>query len=386
MPRTLWVLCAGSFINRFGTFVLPFILLYMTSLGFSPTQAGWAMGAYGIGRCLASLLGGWLADHIGRKGTIVFSTLSGAAMMMVLSQVKTFELFIVTATLTGATAEMFGPAGHALVADLVPPPLRVTAFGALRLAINAGFAFGPAVAGWLATRSFFWLFVGDAATTLIFGLIAWRLLPSGHLHPKSNAHWRDDLDQVFHDRSLQLLWIATAAIAIVFFQTNSSFALHVKASGFDPQTYGNLCAMNGVLIVLFELPLTQLTQRVRAEWTMALGYMVMGLGFGLNALGSTLPYLIASMMVLTLGEMLNAPYSAAFAAELAPAHLRGRYMGVQSMAWTQAFIVAPILGTQLYHSKPDLLWGGSVAVGLLSASLMLRLARRRNKRDLSQSE
>ena len=385
MPRSLWVLCAGSFINRFGTFVLPFLLLYMTSLGFSATEAGWAMGAYGLGRCVASLLGGWMADHIGRKGTIVFSTLSGAVMMLMLSQIKTFGPFILAATITGATAEMFGPAGHALVADLVPASLRVTAFGALRLAINAGFAFGPAVAGWLAHRSFFWLFLGDAATTLAFGLIAWSLLPSGHQHPRSNSHWREDLSRVARDRSLQLLWIATAAIAIVFFQTNSTFALHVKASGFDPQTYGNLCAMNGVLIVLFELPLTQLTQRMRPERVMALGYLVIGIGFGLNALGPSLACLAASMVILTLGEMLSAPFSAALAAELAPPHLRGRYMGAQGMAWTQAFMFAPVVGTQLYSTHPGLLWGGSILVGLLSAGIMLRLAQRRRGAEASKN-
>lgn len=184
MPRALWVLCAGSFINRFGTFVLPFLLLYMRSLGFSATEAGWAMAAYGLGRCVASFLGGWMADHVGRKGTIVVSTVTGAFMMLGLSQVRSFPALVAMAGLTGLTAEMFGPAGHALLADLVPPSLRVTAFGALRLAINAGFAFGPAVGGWMARRSFFWLFAGDAATTLLFGLLAWRFLPSGHAHPR----------------------------------------------------------------------------------------------------------------------------------------------------------------------------------------------------------
>jgi MFS family permease len=298
-------------------------------------------------------------------------------MMVALSQVHTFGLFVVMAALTGVTAELFGPAGHALVADLVPAPLRVTAFGALRLAINAGFAFGPAMAGWLAQRSFLWLFLGDAATTLVFGIIAWTLLPSGHQHPRSDTHWREDFAQVLGDRAFRVLWIATAAAAVVFFQTNSSFAMHVKASGFDPQTYGNLCAMNGILIVLFELPLTQITQRFRPEWTMAAGYTVIGLAFGLNGLSSTLACLTASMVLLTLGEMLNAPYSAAFAAELAPPHLRGRYMGAQSMAWTQAFILAPILGTHLYETAPRLLWSGGVAVGFLSGALMLHLSRMR---------
>ncbi len=378
MPRSLWVLCIGSFINRFGTFVLPFLLLYMTSLGFSPTQAGWAMGAYGLGRCFASILGGGMADRIGRKGTIVFSTLVGAGMMIWLSQVRSYGMFVLVAGLTGASAEMFGPAGHALLADLVPAPLRVTAFGLLRLAINAGFMFGPAVAGWIASRSYLRLFLGDAATTLVFGLLAWRFLPAGHEHPRSDEPPGGEWGVVIRDRSMQVLWVATATVSLVFFQTNSSFAMHVTQSGFTPQVYGTLCGMNGVLIVLFELPMTQLTQRVRPEWPMGLGYLVMGLGFAVNGVGNSLGWLAASMVIVTVGEMLAAPYSAAFAAELAPPHLRGRYMGAQSMAWTQAFMFAPILGTHLYQSDPRWLWWGSLAVGMFSAVLMVHLARRRS--------
>src|SRR3990170_2622047 len=65
----------------------------------------------------------------------------------------------------------------ALLADLVPPQQRVTAFALYRLAINAGFAFGPAAAGFLADRSFFWLFLGDALTSAVFGVVALVALP-----------------------------------------------------------------------------------------------------------------------------------------------------------------------------------------------------------------
>ena len=139
-------------------------------------------------------------------------------MLLWLSQIRSFEGFVVVAILTGVTAEMFGPAGHALIVDLVPAELRVTAFGCLRMAINAGFAFGPAVAGWMVTKSFFWLFLGDALTTLLFGLLAAVQLPSGHKHPRSESHWIQDYRMVLRDRSLWLLFGAIAVNALVFFQ------------------------------------------------------------------------------------------------------------------------------------------------------------------------
>ena len=81
-PRPVWILFAGTFLNKFGTFVIPFLALYMTRLGFSTTQAGLAIGAYGVGLLAASTLGGHLADTIGRRKTIVLSMFSAAVAML----------------------------------------------------------------------------------------------------------------------------------------------------------------------------------------------------------------------------------------------------------------------------------------------------------------
>src|SRR5438045_7946998 len=89
LPRGAWILFFGTFLNKFGAFVLPFLAIYMTRLGFKATQAGMAIGAYGIGSLCAAFLGGTLADRIGRRKTIVLSMFSGAATMLCLSQART---------------------------------------------------------------------------------------------------------------------------------------------------------------------------------------------------------------------------------------------------------------------------------------------------------
>src|SRR5262249_40044926 len=76
LPRGAWILFFGTFLNKFGTFVLPFLTIYMTRLGYKPTEAGLAVGAYGVGIVCASLLGGYLADRLGRRKTIVLSMFS----------------------------------------------------------------------------------------------------------------------------------------------------------------------------------------------------------------------------------------------------------------------------------------------------------------------
>jgi len=169
----------GTFLNKFGTFVMPFLAIYMTGIGYTIGQAGLAIASYGCGVLCASILGGYLADRFGRRKTIVLSMFSGAVAMLCLSQARSLPTYALFAAFAGLTGELYRPASSALLADLVPAGQRVTAFAAYRMAFNAGWAFGPAVAGLLAKKSFLWLFVGDAATSVLFGLVALFALPAG---------------------------------------------------------------------------------------------------------------------------------------------------------------------------------------------------------------
>src|SRR5213592_392001 len=179
LPRAAWILFLGVFLNKFGTFVVPFLTLYLTRQGYSLTAAGMAVGAYGVGTLLASGLGGHLADTFGRRKTIVLSMFSAAIAMMLLSQARSLSAIILLTALTGLAGELYRPASSALLADLVPAGQRITAYAAYRMAFNAGWAFGPATAGFLAEHSFFWLFIGDALTSVLFGIVAWFALPHG---------------------------------------------------------------------------------------------------------------------------------------------------------------------------------------------------------------
>ncbi len=179
IPATAWVLFGGTFVNRFGTFVLPFLVLYLTSRGYSAPEAGLALSAYGLGGVGAVGIGGLLADRIGRRNTIAVSMFGGATSMLVLSQVRGLALIVVVTVVVGLFQELYRPASSALIADVVPSDQRVTAFALYRFAINLGWAFGPAAAGVMAHRSYFLLFAADSATSAAFGVVALVALPHG---------------------------------------------------------------------------------------------------------------------------------------------------------------------------------------------------------------
>ena len=370
LPRPAWILCFGTFLNKFGAFVVPFLTLYLTSRGCTVGETGLAIGAYGVGNMAASLLGGHLADKLGRRKTIVLSMFSGAVVMMLLSQARGLPAIIVLTALTGLTNEFYRPASTALLADLVPPGQRITAFAALRMAFNAGFAFGPATAGFLAAFGYFWLFAGDAATSVLFGLVAWFALPRGGRGQQANASWGEALRVLRRDRQLHQLLLANFAIGLLFFQMASTFGLHVLHLGFSAATYGAIVSLNGALVVFFELPLTTVTRRFPMRRVMAAGYLLSGLGYALNVFAHSVSALVGCMILFTLGEMVVMPMSSAYLANLAPPDMRGRYMGVSGLTWGLALIIGPAAGMKLFESNPAAYWLTCLALGALAAAVI----------------
>jgi len=369
LPRTAWILFLGTFLNKFGTFVLPFLTVYLTRRGFTLTDAGYAMSAYGAGSLIASVLGGQLADSIGRRKTIVLSMFSVGAAMMLLSQSRNLPAIIGATFLAALTGELYRPASSALLADVVPAELRVTAYSAYRMAFNAGFAFGPATAGFLAERGYFWLFAGDAATSVLFGVIALLLLPEITRDHRDEGGWLADLKTLADDREFHRVLFGAFVVALVFLQISSTFSLYVTRQGFSTATYGLLLSLNGVLVTFCELPLTTFTGRFRPWHMMALGYLLIGIGFTSIAFAHTLPALVACVAIFTLGEMTTFPVSSAYIAGLAPAHLRGRYMGVYALTWSAGLICAPQLGLRLFAIGSRTLWLTCGALGVCAAGI-----------------
>jgi MFS family permease len=370
LPRPVWILFAGTFLNKFGAFVIPFLSLYMTKRGFSIREAGVAMGAYGVGHFIACAVGGQLADSLGRRPTIVISMFSTAIIMASLSLAHSFGAIVTLTMLAGLTGELYRPASSALLADLVPQGQRVRAYSAYRISFNAGWAFGPATAGFLAKYSFTWLFIGDAITSALFGLIALFALPSGLGGARKEANWTEAFQVMRRDRRFQSVLVASLLIGIVFFQMIATFGLHLTHIGFSATTYGMLISMNGLLVVLCELPLTTLSQRAGFERSMIVGYFCVAIGFGALGFMTALPSIIACLILFTIGEMLTMPLAVAQIADLAPANMRGRYMGTYGFTWAASLTFAPLIGSTLLAAHPAALWLTCAASALAAAAVI----------------
>ena len=371
LPKPVWILFGGTFINRFGTFVMPFLAIYMTREGFTPTEAGLAVSSYGAGHICASMLGGHLADRIGRRHTIALSMFGSAGSMLALSQVHTLPLLLTLAFVVGLVGELYRPAAAALLGDLVTPEQRVAAFGMYRFAINLGFAVGPATAGFLANRSFFYVFAGDAITSFLFGIVALVALPHGLRSSGKEEKAAEGLRVAFSDRRFTYFLAATMCMTWIEFQLHSTFPLHIAKLGYSPSTYGLLLSINGALIVLLELLITAWTQRLPPQPLIALGYGLTGLGVAMTGLANGVPFLAFTVVIWTLGEMTYAPVTGAFVTTIAPERYRGRYMGIWHSTWSFGMILGPSMGMVIYERNPTALWITCFFLGLVAAGLAL---------------
>jgi MFS family permease len=376
LPPAAWVLFGGTFVNRLGTFVMPFMTLYLTHQGFSVPQAGLALAMYGIGGVAAQFLGGWLADRIGRRNAIGFSMLGASVITLLLWQASGLLEIYVLMLLLALVAEMHRPAASALIADLVPSEQRVTAFALFRLAINVGWACGLTLGGLLADRSFDYLFIGDAATSAAFGVISLIALPHGmRTSRQEERHLQGATRTILADRGF-LLFLGSVLIgASIYMQNVSTFPLHVQAAGFSTSVYGTLQALNGVIVVLLELPITSWTGRRSRTRMIALGTVLIGLSFASLIVARSIPALAAMVLVWTLGEIIASPVSSAFVADRSPEHTRGRYQASLGVMFALGAVVGPTIGTLTYELSPDVLWIGCGVAGVLAAALALAAGR-----------
>jgi MFS family permease len=370
LPRPFWVLFAGTLVNRVGGFVLVFLAIYLTEQrGLTATQAGAILSVYGLGAIAGGPVGGALSDRFGRRPTLVLSLIAGGASMLVLGLVTRPVTMTAAAATTGLLYEMYRPVVSATVADLVRAADRTRAYGLIYWAVNLGASVAPLLGGLIATRSYRGLFVADAGTTVLFGVILWAKLPE--TRPAGSAHStgvRRAARAILRDRVFVAICLLTGAFALVFFQSFVGLPIDMRAHGISASGFGALIALNAVLIVVFQPFAAEMIRERSRSSVLAVASLLLAIGFGMNAWIGSIPAYAVSVTVWTMGEILFSPASMSLVADLAPAELRGRYQGAFAMAFTSAFASAPAVGGYvLAHAGARWLWIDCLVTGLAVA-------------------
>jgi len=403
LPREIWILFAATLVNRCGTMVLPFLVLYLTRvLAISLSHAALALTVYGIGALLTMPIAGRLTDRLGALFVMRCSLLLSGFVLFLFPLAHHFGAILAITFVFAILNESVRPPSLALVSDLVEPDQRKQAFALSRLAVNLGMSLGPAIGGILAVYSFRFLFFADGATSILAGFVLIFAWPGTRRTKAREPQWDDPEDlgreieaegpallaaphpaadlRAFRNRRMLYFLAALIPIQLVFFQLTSTLPVFlVRYLKLPESFYGTVFTLNTLMIVALEVPLNNATAHWSHRRTLTLGALLYAIGFGSFALARGPAGVFAAVAVWTFGEMILMPGSAAYAAEIAPAGRRGEYMGLYTMSFSFAFSVGPWLGAMLLDIHgPQMLWGAAFLSGCISTLLMSRIGLKTN--------
>ncbi|MFD9301600.1 MDR family MFS transporter [Streptomyces sp. NPDC060048] len=373
LPREFWWLWTSTLVNRLGAFVATFMTLYLTlERGYSASFVGLVVALHGLGGVVSSLVAGVLTDRLGRRPTLVAAQASTAFSVALLGFMEQPAAIAVVATLVGMTSNASRPAVQAMMADIVRPEDRVRAFALNYWAINLGFAVSSMVAGFIAEYSYLAGFLGEAALTLLCAVLVFIKLPESRPvrteAEKAAAEPEIGLGTVLRDGRFMSVVGLSFLISLIFMQGSFGLPLAMGAAGFSTADFGLVISVNGLLIVLLQIPVTRLIEHRDPQKLLVVSALLAGYGFGLTAFGGSVWSLSLTVCVWTLAEIVNSPTQMGLVARLSPLHGRGRYQGMYTMSWAVASLVAPLMaGYAIEHLGAGWLWASTAVLGTVAA-------------------
>ncbi|HEY2062015.1 MAG TPA: MFS transporter [Amycolatopsis sp.] len=385
LPSGFWWLWAAQLINRVCGFVMPLLAFYVTDeLHYNAAFAGAVVAAIGIGSLVAGPFGGILADWLGHRPTLVGAQAATAVAMVLLAYARSPWALLVGAFVVGVVNNATRPAHNALIAEVVPSKDQARAYSLNFWAINLGYSVAMLSVGLVVFTGYTALFWLNGATMLISALlVALRVPGRGRAPAPADADGNSGggFGAVLRDRAFVAFVIAEFLVLTILYQSESGLPIAMGRDGFSPSTFGQVAALNGIVIAVAQLPLTRLYKRFPESRVLAGSSALIGLGYSVLLLGHS-PWIYgASIVVWTLGEIGNTPTSFAIVARISPEHLRGRYQGLFQVAWTGSLVVAPLVGGAVINAwGPAPLWIGCLVVGVVAAAAQFRIGTRLSRR------
>lgn len=352
--REIWILTLITFINRAGTMVLPFLSKYLKEdLHFSYSQVGWIMVSFGCGSILGSWLGGKLSDKIGFYKIMIFSLLTSGFAFFGLQFITSFEGLIIAMFLIMTVADMFRPAMFVSLGAYAKPENRTRALTLVRLAINLGFAAGPALGGLLIMsvgyKGLFWV---DGASCILAILIFWIKVKEKKKSKYTDKEHPGEVltHSVFKDTPFWIFLTGTLITGILFFQLFTTIPLyHKEQFNLSEFQTGLLLTLNGVLVFFLEMPIVSYIEKHKINKLKVITYgcLAMATSIYLLLVNNWAGILIIMMIFMTFAEMFAFPFSNSFAMSRAPKGHEGRYMAIFTMSYSLAHILSAKTGMEI---------------------------------------
>lgn len=378
IPRDIWFLSAVSLVNRAGSMVVVFITLYLTGqLGYTVKEAGYVMGFFGAGSLVGALLGGRLTDRFGYFWIQFWSLALNGLILLGIVWVRDFWHMCAAIFVMTVVSELFRPANSVAIARHATLETRTRSISLYRMAVNLGWSIAPAMGGVLVLLGWRWVFWVDGVTCMFAALLLWRLLPPAKqkfapepVRPEVEASVPAPQSSVWADREYLTFLGLTILNAIVFMQFIWTVPLFFKQIyHWDEAVIGLVSALNGLLVLAVEMPLVYRIDGKRHNMRfIRTGLVLYGLSYAALSLPlvGMLPALIFIALI-SLGEIYVMPFSANYVFTRSKGARQGRYMGLYTVAYSVANIIAPLMGSQMIDRLGfNVLWLTLSALSALS--------------------
>lgn len=388
LSKELWWLSVVIFINRSGTMVIPFLTVYLTHKGFTLAQAGYAMAAFGAGSIVGGYIGGRLTDAFGYRWVQAGSLFLNGILFLVLGQMQSLGKVMGCIFILSSLGEAFRPANSAAIAAYSNESNRTRGYSLNRLAVNLGWAIGPAIGGILASRSYTLLFWADGATCILAAALLYLAFPASKNNavPRKSESTSPPLS-AYRDKIFLWGMFYIFLVGLCFFQVFSILPVYYKEQlHFNEATIGWTLAMNGLLIAVVEMVLVyKLESRNNTVGYMMLGAFLIGTSFLVLQIATLLAVAMLSMVVITFGEMLLFPFMNNFWVARSTEANRGQYAAVYTMSFSAAIVLAPTAASQIAsRGSFSLLWVIDFILCTFAALGFLSLKKHLKKHDTIQ--
>lgn len=351
LQKDVWVLSVAMFINRSGSMILLFASLYLTDeLHFTIGEAGIIMSFLGAGGILGSYAGGWLTDRKNYRGIMLLS-LSGSAVILLLLLMFSNGILIAAIIFSYSfLADMYRPANAAAIASLSNPQNRTRSISVVRLAVNLGFTVGPAVGGMIALHwGYKMLFVIDSLTSLAAAAMLYVYLPKEKVNtvPNDVTVLSNSRTSAYRDSSYLAFILLVALYGLCFFQLLATIPQFLsKHCLFTEDKIGWLLALNGLLVVVIELPLiTALQKQHNVFGFIIAGTLLLPAAFAMLLIGDcVLIWPIIYLVLVTFSEIFAMPFMMNHALSKPLKERQGQYAALYSIAFGLSLMTAPAIG------------------------------------------
>jgi MFS family permease len=400
-PKPFVVLIIATFIDRLGGFLLfPFFSVYLIDhFNVTIIEVGFLFSIFAGGSIIGSTIGGALTDKYGRRSMLLLGLISSGIGSILMGLVDDIYLFFLIAAVLGVLGDLGGPARQAMVVDLLPEDRRADGFGLLRVAVNLSAVIGPILGGLLLSRSYLFLFISDAVSSLITALIVFLVIPETKPEKQDDKPEESIIKtligykEVLKD-SIYIMFLAVSALTVlVYMQMNSTLSVFLwDVYEFPLALFGWLLAMNALMVVALQFLITRMTAKYAPMKMMALGTLFYMIGFGMYGFISNWYLFFVAMAILTVGEMIVIPVSQATVARFAPEDKRGRYMAVYGFHWSIPTLFGISAASFVYiYLAPNWVWyiaGFLSLIAIIGFWLLNRVTKERltKKTDTSVEE